>query len=185
MVEPALIFPVGGPEVWLRPIDRADAEAMVPYFSSPEVCRFIPWEPRDIEGVLGFIDEKVTAVIPTEDSQHIILGIEARGLGLIGQANFTLKSSRDRSGEFGYVINPAFSGRGLATTGVSLFVDFLFNVADLRRLTARIDSRNSKSIALAQRLGMRLEATEVEVELFKGEWVTMHSFALLRKHWRA
>ena len=184
MAEPAeLKLPFGNGDIWLRAIEPSDAMAMLPYFSNPDVCRYIPWEPRDLAGVSKFISERALAQVPVSDGEHFILGIETQMHGLVGQLNFTLKSAKDSSGEFGYVINPAFGGEGIATLAVEIFLQLLFVELGFRRVTAWIDSRNQRSIALANRIGMRLEATEVEVELFKGELVTMHSYALLSREW--
>ena len=53
------------------------------------------------------------------------------------------------------------------------------NPAALRRC----DARNTASTAVAARLGMRLEATYVDGEWFKGEWTTPLVYALLRREW--
>lgn len=179
-----LKLPVAKDELVLRGISEADATAMVPYFSDPEVCRYIPWEPRDIEGVLKFISERVNTTIPTAEGEHLIVGIELVGTGLIGQLNFTLTNTVERTGEFGYVINPAFSGRGHASKAVTMFISMLFTQLGLRRVTAWIDERNFRSIALVERLGLRRESREVEVEYFKGEYVTMLRYAILAHEWQ-
>ncbi len=185
MAEPAkLSLPVTAGDLVLRELTKADAEQMVPYFSNPEVCRYIPWEPRDVEGVLKFIEDRVTTVCPSQDGQHVIVGIELTGVGIIGQLNFTLTNTRELTGEFGYVINPAYSGQGFATNAVSAFISILFGQLGMRRITAWIDERNSPSIALVERLGLRRESREVEVEYFKGEYVTMLRYALLAREWQ-
>ncbi len=186
MAEPAeLKLPVVQGHLKLREITKADANQMVPYFSAPEVCRYIPWEPREIDGVLKFISERATIRIPSEPGQHLIVGVDHDDIGLIGQLNFTLTDATERTGEFGYVINPEFSGRGYATKAVSAFITLLFEQLDMRRLTAWIDERNLPSIALVERLNLRRESREVEVEFFKGEYVTMLRYAILAREWQS
>lgn len=185
MAEPAkLNLPITEGDLVLRELTKADAEMMVPYFSNPEVCRYIPWEPRGLDGVLRFIADRVTIVSPSQDGQHVIVGIELKGVGIIGQLNFTLTDAKELTGEFGYVINPAYSGRGFATMAVSAFISILFGQLGMRRITAWIDERNTPSIALVERLGLRRESREVEVEYFKGEYVTMLRYALLAREWQ-
>ena len=178
-----LVLPVVLDELKLRAITNADSAHMVRYFSDPEVCRYIPWEPREIEGVLKFISERVSTKIPTESGQHLIVGIELKDFGLIGQLNFTLTDATERTGEFGYVINPELSGRGYATKAVSAFITLLFDQLNIRRATAWIDERNLPSIALVERLGLRRESREVEVEFFIGVYVTLLRYAILSHEW--
>lgn len=185
MAEPTkLDLPLVRDSLILREITEADAASMLRYFSDPEVCRYIPWEPRQLEGVLGFISDRATTKIPTENGEHLIVGIELTGVGVIGQLNFTLTNQKESTGEFGYVINPDFAGHGYATTAVSEFLSMLFRQLELRRLTAWIDERNHRSIALVERLGLRRESREVDVEFFKGEYVTMLRYAILAREWQ-
>ena len=53
----------------------------------------------------------------------------------------------------------------------------------LHRIVAEMDTRVPASAAVAQKLGMRKEAEQREVEFFKGEWVTMLTFAMLKSAW--
>jgi aminoglycoside 6'-N-acetyltransferase len=52
-------------------------------------------------------------------------------------------------------------------------------------MTAKIDTRNAVSAAVAEKLGMRREAEFIEDEFFKGEWSSVWIYALLRAEWRA
>ena len=169
--------------VSLRELSMVDAPRMLPYFSSPEVCRYIPWEPRGEEGVSEFIRTKCSVRRPENDGEFLVLGIHHFEQGLVGQMNITIKSSVTGWAEFGYVLNPEFTGRGFATLGSRLIVALAFGQLGVRRLTAYIDERNTASISVVQRLGMRLEAREVDVEELKGELVTMLRFAALSREW--
>jgi RimJ/RimL family protein N-acetyltransferase len=169
--------------VSLSEISLVDAPSMLPYFSSPDVCRYIPWEPRDISGVEEFIKTKCSIKPPQQDGEFLVLGIRHSELGLVGQVNIAIKSSLTGWAEFGYVLNPDFVGQGFATAGSRLLASLAFNQLGVRRLTAYIDERNKPSIAVVERLGMRLEAREVDVEQLKGEFVTMLRFAALSREW--
>jgi RimJ/RimL family protein N-acetyltransferase len=60
-----------------------------------------------------------------------------------------------------------------------------FDQLGAHRVTAHVDARNGASAAVARRLGMRLEATHVDAEWFKGEWSTTQVFAMLDREWRS
>ena len=60
-----------------------------------------------------------------------------------------------------------------------------FDYLDAHRVTARLDARNDRSAALAERLGFRREAHYVENEYVKGEWTDEVVYATLEHEWRA
>ncbi len=62
-------------------------------------------------------------------------------------------------------------------------IDTAFEVYGLRRLVARIDPENARSVALAERLGMRREAHFVEEDWFKGRWSDLLVYAVLAREW--
>ena len=85
--------------------------------------------------------------------------------------------------EIGYTLAPRSQHQGLATEAVRRVLDFLFTEAGAHRVVAFADARNSQSIRLLQRLGLRHESTNVEGDWFKGEWTTLEGYALLaREH---
>ncbi|SCX13095.1 GNAT family N-acetyltransferase [Candidatus Aquiluna sp. UB-MaderosW2red] len=168
----------------LRTLRTSDAENMLPYFSDPEVCRFIPWEPRGIEGVNTFLTEVSDQHVPKKDGDDLVLGIEHLNHGVIGQLKMFYRSQLNGMVEVGYVINPVFSGRGFVTQALGLFIDWIFQFLPARRITAQVDQRNLPSSKVLRRLGFRLEATEIDREWFKGEYCTMETYALLKSEWR-
>ncbi|MDF2667443.1 MAG: acetyltransferase, including N-acetylase of ribosomal protein [Microbacterium sp.] len=89
------------------------------------------------------------------------------------------------SAEIGWVVSPAASGRGLATEAVRALIATAFEVYGLRRLVARIDAENVRSLALAERVGMRREAHLVENEWFKGRWSDEIDYGILSREWAA
>ena len=50
-------------------------------------------------------------------------------------------------------------------------------------MKAELDPRNTASIALCKRLGMREEAYFVEEMMFKGEWGDTGVYAILEREW--
>jgi RimJ/RimL family protein N-acetyltransferase len=94
-------------------------------------------------------------------------------------------SERHRSGEVGYVINPAYAGNGFATEATHRTLHLAFDDLGLHRVVARVIADNAPSVRVAMRLGMRLEAHLVENEWFKGRWIDELDFALLDSEWRS
>jgi RimJ/RimL family protein N-acetyltransferase len=168
----------------LRPLCVSDLDDLYQYQSDPETVRFTPWPARTREQVREAFDKH--HVIPnfSEDGQSALLGWELKENGkVIGQSAFTLESITNQKGVLGYVMNPQFSGRGLAFEAVNGLIAYVFNNLQVRRLTATIDPRNQKSIALIERLGFHREATFIEDEFFKGEWIDTCIYALRKSEW--
>ena len=64
-----------------------------------------------------------------------------------------------RSFEIGYWIRSSMSGQGYITEAVNGITEYAFNFLKATRVQIRMDSRNSRSIAVARRCGFMLEGT--------------------------
>ena len=62
-------------------------------------------------------------------------------------------------------------------------LDFLFSTVKLHRVSASVDPRNERSIALLERIGMRREAHFRQSLWFKGEWVDDIVYGILASEW--
>ncbi len=170
--------------VRLRPFGERDLEAMAAYRGDAEVCRFLPFEPQtpeDIRGRIGYLFGRTTL---EGERGGIILVIEHEG-AVIGDLVLFHLDPEAGSAEIGWVLSPAASGRGLATEAVRALIDTAFEVYGLRRLVAQIDAANTRSSALAERLGLRREAHFVENAWFKGRWSDLLVYAVLDREWAA
>ena len=85
----------------------------------------------------------------------------------------------------GWVVDPDFQGRGYATEAARAVMRFAFDEICAHRVYAQVDPRKAASVALCLRPGMRLEATLIEREIFKGEWGDLAVYAVLEREWAA
>ena len=95
------------------------------------------------------------------------------------------RSQEHKQGEVGYVFNPAYHGRGLATEAVGALLRLGFEGLGLHRITGQLDARNTASARVLERAGLRREAHLVENEFVKGEWTDELIYAILRSEWAA
>jgi len=119
------------------------------------------------------------------EGQALTLGIVLTGEDrIVGDVMLRFHSAVHRSGEIGWILNPKFSGRGLATEAAHALLHLCFEELGLHRVIARVESENESSRRLAARLGMRQEAELVDNEWFKGRWSSEVDFAMLEDEWR-
>ena len=172
--------------VRLRPVVNADVDAMVTYRGDPDVCRFLPFEPQSAGDIRQRMGSLFGGTSLEGERGGVVLAIERRHDGaVIGDLVLFHLDAASGTAEIGWVMSPAAAGRGLATEAVCALIDTAFGVYGLRRLVARIDAENVRSIALAERAGMRREAHLVENEWFEGRWSDEVDYALLAREWAA
>ncbi|MGH2849697.1 MAG: GNAT family N-acetyltransferase [Solirubrobacteraceae bacterium] len=179
-------YPVRSSRLLLRPIEMADVPSLVGYRSRPDVCRFVPFEPMDEEVIESRLRGAWSRRTLDAAGQMLMLGIELRAGGrLIGDMMLACGSERHANGEIGYVLDPAYGGRGFATEAAHRVLHLAFDDLGLHRVVARVVEGNDASVRVARRLGMRQEGHLLENEWFKGRWIDELSFALLDREWRA
>ncbi len=172
--------------VRLRPFVETDLEAMAAYRGDPDVCRFLPFDPQTEDDIRARNGHLLGGTSLEGERGGVIVVIENVEDGsVVGDLVLFHLDTASGSAEIGWVVSPTVAGRGLATEAVRAFIDTAFSVYGLRRLVARIDAENARSIALAERVGMRREAYLVENEWFKGRWSDEVDYAVLSREWAA
>ena len=180
-------YPIRTQRLVIRPLVHTDVEAMAAYQSLPEVCRYIPYEPRGAE-VIGarVADPALNRSTLEAEGDVLWLGIaQADDDVIVGDVILAWRSAEHRQAEIGYVLNPDHGGRGYVTEACSALLALAFDDLNVHRVMARIDARNEASARVARRLGMRQEAHLIGNEWFKGAWSDELQFAILAEEWRA
>ena len=158
----------------LRPLTMADLDDLILVHSEPEVQRFF--------GLLGraeLIDW--LALVEKDWAQHgygrgaIVDRVSGRLLGRAGLRRLVEFGET----ELGWVLHPDAWGNGFATEAARAWAQWGFESLDVPYLTSMIDPRNTRSIAVAQ----RLEMTTLRPDILLGDAVTVYS--LTRNSWAA
>ncbi len=172
--------------VRLRPFEERDLDAMAAYRGDAEVCRYLPFDPQTADDIRRRNGALMGRTTLEGENGGVMLAVERLDDDdVIGDLVLFHLDPAAGSAEIGWVMSPAASGRGLATEAVRALIDTAFEVYGLRRLVARIDPDNARSVALAERLGMRREAHFVEEDWFKGRWSDLLVYAVLAREWDA
>jgi RimJ/RimL family protein N-acetyltransferase len=179
-------YPVRSARLLLRPLSVADIDALVSYRSLEEVCRYLPFEPMDVEVVKDRLARGWSTRAISKEGDALTLGVELADSGeLIGDVMLCFKQAAHSGGEIGWVLHPAYSGHGYATEAADALLHLAFDQLGLHRVVARIIAPNAASVRVAERLGMRREAHLLSNEWFKGAWIDEVDYALLADEWTA
>jgi RimJ/RimL family protein N-acetyltransferase len=179
-------YPVRTERLQLRPLQIADQPALLIYHSNPEVHRYLPMGPMDSDAVVARLAHGHWSRSTLEAEGDVLtLGVELISTHeLIGDVMLRWTSAKDGCGEIGYVFHPDHGGNGYATEAAHAIFHLAFDEMDLHRVIARINARNTASLHLAHRLGMRREAHLVENHWHDGAWADEIDSALLKAEWK-
>lgn len=111
----------------------SDASALDYWSSGPHASR---------GETVAWIDAMIAA--PPGASDDFVIEHEGVVIGKLGAW---------RLPEIGYIIAPAYWGRGLASEAMGAFLSHVFARPDVDRITADVDPRNLRSLALLERHG--------------------------------
>jgi RimJ/RimL family protein N-acetyltransferase len=179
-------YPIATERLLLRPFEPGDLDALVAIHGDPDVVRYVPWDVRDRTALREVLKEKAQRTVLAEEGDGLNLaGVTADGGALVADMSLMWRSDEHRMGEVGYILHPAFTGRGYATEAARALLRLGFEEFGLHRIIGRIDARNTASARVLERLGMRREAHLVENEWWKGEWTDEVVYAMLEREWEA
>lgn len=167
----------------IRRLRGDDVDALVAYRNLPEVAWMQLWESYDAEEARQLVaDCKVTEPFTAGGWFQFAVALKDSDT-LVGDLYFNVDEAGTQA-EVGYTFAPAFQGRGLATEAVKTLLNHAFTERGLHRIWGVTDPRNTPSVKLMKRLGMRQEAHYRENLWFKGEWADDVVFAVLAREWQ-
>jgi RimJ/RimL family protein N-acetyltransferase len=182
---PTPTYPLVTDRLDLRPYTKDDLSALHDMFGREDVCRYLRWEPMDLDAARTLLERRVKQVHFGAQGDGILAAAEERATGrMIGEFMLQLTDAESRQGEIGWSLHPDAQGRGFATEGARELIRLGFEELGLHRIEAESDARNAASLRVMERLGMRREAHFIEDEFLKGEWTDSIVCAILESEWR-
>ena len=163
----------------LRKMAVSDCYDMYEYASSAAVTRYLTWSPHPD---LDYTKEYLQYI-----GNHYKLGdfydwavILKEEKKMIGTCGFTRFHMRHNAAEIGYVINPAYRGRGIADEAVLAVMKFGFEKLGLNRIEAKYIMGNEASRRVMEKVGMTFEGVRRGERLIKGEYRDIGVCSILR-----
>jgi ribosomal-protein-alanine N-acetyltransferase len=170
--------------VELHPLRRRDAAewtrvrlANEDWLAPWEPSAAVPWRTRHTPAAYRAMRRAAARRARRGSAVPLAVRVDGRFAGQITVDNIVRGAKR--SGELGYWIDRAVSGRGLATLAVALVCDHAFGPMGLHRLQADIRPENGPSQALVERLGFRREGLLRRYLDIDGDWRDHLTYALV------
>ncbi|MBM3948332.1 MAG: GNAT family N-acetyltransferase [SAR202 cluster bacterium] len=169
----------------LRPFEVADAEAAFGLVDAnrPHLRRWLPWvdTATSVEDTRAFFKSSQEQ---GDARTNLYVGIWHRG-ELAGSISFYWIDTHNRCAAIAYVLAERFQGRGLVTKACRTLVSYGFTEVGLNRLEIRAAAENTRSRAVAERLGFTVEGIARQEQRLQDRYVDMVVYPMLAPEWRA
>ncbi|UCF96505.1 MAG: GNAT family N-acetyltransferase [Spirochaetaceae bacterium] len=171
------------PRLLMRSLQLQDAQGMYAYRSDPRVTRYQRWRPVKEEEVEAFILKYGNGSIDVVDSWCQLGVYRKTTQELIGDVGMHFLPPDAQQVELGFTISPRHQRQGYAAEAVDALLSYLFGYLNKHRIIASVDPRNTASVALLEKLGMRKEAHHIQSVWTPEGWVDDMIYAVLREEW--
>lgn len=169
----------------LRQLTSSDAEELFEVIEAnrAHLRRWLPWldRTRTVADSRLFIDDVVKQSENNHNVQAAIL-VDGRIAGIAGYHRIDWEN---RTTFLGYWLAEAHQGCGLVTASCQVLVDYAFSSLNLHSLGIACATGNTRSRAVAQRLGFVHEGQRREVEWLYDHFVDHDVYAQLQREWEA
>lgn len=165
----------------LRPYRYEDAVALFAYANDEQWSRYItPPYPYLREYADKFIEQRING--HSDEWAGWCMDHDDRMVGSID----LILDAKNRSAEIAYSLARKHWNKGLMSEAVYEAIAAAFELErPLNRLFVRIDTRNTASIRVAEKLGMKQEGILRQNRFHKGQFVDEAIFAILREDWQS
>lgn len=176
-----------GDRVSFRPATPADIAPTWAYRRLPEVSEWLPRAASDHDAYAeAFVTQpRLDRTLVIEHEGGVVGDLYLHVQDAWAQAEVAERGAAAQA-EIGWVIDPAYGGRGLATEAVEALLRYCFVDVGVHRVVATCHAPNEPSWRLMERVGMRRECHLRRAALHRTEgWIDGYTYAVLADEWRA
>ncbi|OXS57178.1 RimJ/RimL family protein N-acetyltransferase [Bacillus sp. V-88] len=153
------------------------------YASQEIVCQYQPWGPNTEKDSQDFVNQAIKDSTQNPRTRFVFAIIY--DAMLIGAGELNIRSFTNKVGEIGYIVNPDYWGKGIATDVATLLIDFGFGERKLHRIFATCDPRNIGSSKVLEKVGMTKEGRMREDLLLKDGRRDSLLYSVLEHEWKS
>ncbi len=165
---------------------RVRSEDAAEIFAVVDSCRdylreWLRWvdSSRSVKDILAFVERSEKQYAEGKGFQACIR-LNWKIVGVIGYVGVDRINQKT---EIGYWIDEHHQGRGIVTKATRALTDYAFSEWNLNRVKISAGVENSRSRALAERLGFQFEGIARESEWVNGHFLDHARYAMLRRDW--
>jgi ribosomal-protein-alanine N-acetyltransferase len=162
----------------LRPFRASDAKALHALYGDAENLRYWGTDPSpDLDSTRKMLRWHISF----HPFYYALWAVEEKkSRKLVGMINYHRRDRRERRVDVGWLILPAQQGKGYMTEAGRALLAHLIGKLKVHKVEALIRPDNKPSIALAKRLGFRLEGGPIRDRWFKdGRWHSVMLYGLI------
>ncbi len=170
-----------GSRIYLRPLTREDAAAVVPWVNDSEVTRTLAIGSAAVDRQT----EEVFIEKMNASGHDALFGIVVQRTDqLVGSAGLHQIDFRHRRASFGIMIGEKRAwGKGYGTEATALVVDYAFRQLHLNRVQLHVYEYNPRGIRVYEKVGFQREGVLRQEHFYDGRsWDTL-VMAMLRENW--
>lgn len=172
------------PDLRLRPSNQTDVEGMFNMLSDPQSMKY--WSDKPIEDLDAAVEMLNKDLESDAQGNSMCWAITLHGHDkMIGKCILFQFDKSNRRAEIGYILNRRYWRQGLMYQALTAVIDFAFNTLDLHRIEADVDTENTGSLGILEKLGFTREGLFRERWLVYDEWQDSVMFGLLKHEWQA
>lgn len=152
----------------IRDFIKEDLEAVHKYASQEDILIYEPWGPNTEEQTRKFITRSINEANESPRT-FFELAITLKNDGqLIGGCSIRINSKNRKLINIGYIVNPAFWNRGIATETVVALIKFALENLGTEKIQASADEYNIASQRVLEKSGLtKINALHRDLK-FKG-----------------
>ncbi len=164
----------------LRRMSIDDTDDMFEYSKRADVTEYLTWSPHQSKAYTFEYLTYLRSRYKTGD--FFDWAIVCRDTKkMIGTCGFTRFDFQHDAGEIGYVINPEYAGKGIATEVSARVIRFGFENLDLNRIECKFIADNHASRRVMEKNGMTFEGIRRGAMLIKGAYRDIGVCSILRE----
>jgi [ribosomal protein S5]-alanine N-acetyltransferase len=162
----------------LRKMEPSDAEDMLFLRSDPAIMKYLDREPIHTVGEAALFIRQITDSLTRNEgiTWGISLHDDPRLIGTIG---FWRLMKEHYRAEIGYLLHPAYWGKGLVSEAITVAMNYGFDVMKLHSVEANVNPANKASVRILEKAGFVQEAYFRENYFFKGRFLDTLIFSKL------